>query len=175
MLTGIFHGYFSNFLLLQSNTHTERHTHTGKVWKRVPRSHQRCRLSGHRLCLLVSFTTHCVCCRFSCVRLFGTTWTTALQVLCPQDSPGKSTGVGCHTFLQGIFLTQGWNPSLLHLLYCRQILHLLSHRYHPMGWYSPNPSSSGNMLLYTFFPFPFCSFFCNGLPSLSWLAPFLQG
>ena len=33
MLTGIFHGYFSNFLLLQSNTHTERHTHTGKVWK----------------------------------------------------------------------------------------------------------------------------------------------
>lgn len=51
----IFHGYFSNFLLLQSNTHT------GKLQKRVTGSHQGCRLcelSSHRLCLLVSFTTH---------------------------------------------------------------------------------------------------------------------
>ena len=34
-------------------------------------------------------------------------------------SPGKNTGVGCHDFLQGIFPTQGSNPSLL---YCRRIL-----------------------------------------------------
>ena len=34
------------------------------------------------------------------------------------DSPGKNPGVGCHTLLQGIFLTQGSNPSLLHLLHC---------------------------------------------------------
>ena len=33
---------------------------------------------------------------------------------CPWDSPGKNTGVGCHFLLQGIFLTQGSNPSLLH-------------------------------------------------------------
>ena len=33
------------------------------------------------------------------------------------DSPGKKTGVGCHDLLQGIFLTQGSNPSLLHLLH----------------------------------------------------------
>ena len=26
------------------------------------------------------------------------------------------TGVGSHALLQGIFLTQGWNPHLLHLL-----------------------------------------------------------
>ena len=25
-----------------------------------------------------------------------------------------SMGVGCHFLLQGIFLTQGWNPRLLH-------------------------------------------------------------
>ena len=31
---------------------------------------------------------------------------------CPWDSPGKNTGVGCHALLQGIFLTQGWNPHL---------------------------------------------------------------
>ena len=28
------------------------------------------------------------------------------------DSPGKNAGVGCHSLLQGIFLTQGLNPSL---------------------------------------------------------------
>ena len=41
------------------------------------------------------------------------------RLLCPWDSPGKNTGVGCHFLLQGIFLTQGSNPGLLH---CRQIL-----------------------------------------------------
>ena len=35
------------------------------------------------------------------------------------DSPGNSTGVGCHALLQGIFLTQGVNLCLLH---CRRIL-----------------------------------------------------
>ena len=44
------------------------------------------------------------------------------------DSPGKNTGVGCHFFLQGIFLTQGLNPGLLH---CRQILYCLSHQGSP--------------------------------------------
>ena len=33
--------------------------------------------------------------------------------LCPWDSPGKNTGVGCHALLQGIFLTQESNPYLL--------------------------------------------------------------
>ena len=30
------------------------------------------------------------------------------------NSPGKNTGVGCHTLLQGIFLTQGSNQCFLH-------------------------------------------------------------
>ena len=34
-----------------------------------------------------------------------------------RDSPGKDTGVRCHTLLRGIFLTQGSNPRLLHLLH----------------------------------------------------------
>ena len=33
------------------------------------------------------------------------------------DSPGKNTGVSCHFLLQGIFLIQGLNPNLLHLLH----------------------------------------------------------
>ena len=36
------------------------------------------------------------------------------RLLCPWDFPGKSTGVGSHFLLQGIFPTQGWNPHLLH-------------------------------------------------------------
>ena len=35
------------------------------------------------------------------------------RLLCPGDSPGKSTGVGCHYLLQGIFLIQGMNPLLM--------------------------------------------------------------
>ena len=36
------------------------------------------------------------------------------RLLCPWNSPGKNTGVGCHSFLQGLFLTQGSNLYLLH-------------------------------------------------------------
>ena len=38
----------------------------------------------------------------------------ARQLLRPWDSPGKNTGVGCHFLLQGVFLTRGSNPCLLH-------------------------------------------------------------
>ena len=41
------------------------------------------------------------------------------------DSPGKTTGVGCHALLQGIFRTQGSNLGLLH---CRQILYHLCYQ-----------------------------------------------
>ena len=36
------------------------------------------------------------------------------RLLCLWASPGKNTGVGCHSLLQGIFLTQGSNPCLPH-------------------------------------------------------------
>ena len=51
----------------------------------------------------------------SCVWFFETPWTVAptRRFLCPCDSPGKNTGVGCHFLLQGIFLTQKLNPRLL--------------------------------------------------------------
>ena len=35
------------------------------------------------------------------------------RLLCPWDFSGKNTGVGCHFLLQGIFLTQELNLSLL--------------------------------------------------------------
>ena len=33
-------------------------------------------------------------------------------LLCPWSSPGKNTGVGCHTLFQGIFVTRGSNLGL---------------------------------------------------------------
>ena len=33
------------------------------------------------------------------------------------EFPGKNPGVGCHAFLQEIFLTQGSNPHLLRFLH----------------------------------------------------------
>ena len=45
---------------------------------------------------------------------FATWWTVASMLLCPWSSPGKNTGVGSHSLLQGIFPTQGLNLGLLH-------------------------------------------------------------
>ena len=36
------------------------------------------------------------------------------RLLCPWDSPGRNTGMGCQALLQGIFPTQGLNLRLLH-------------------------------------------------------------
>ena len=44
------------------------------------------------------------------------------RFLYPRNSPGKHIGVGCHTLLQGIFLTQGSNPHLLCLLHWQVVL-----------------------------------------------------
>ena len=62
----------------------------------------------------------------SCSRLFATPWTIAFyRLLRPWDFPSKSTRVGCHFLLQGIFPTQGSKPGLAH---CRQTLYPLSHQ-----------------------------------------------
>ena len=57
----------------------------------------------------------------SCVLLFAT----HARLLYLWNSPGKNTGVGSCSFLQGIFPTQGSNPGLP---YCRRILHQLSYQ-----------------------------------------------
>ena len=73
--------------------------------------------------------------------LYGLGWANALQscptlqsyglqlsrLLCPWDSRGKNTGVSCHALLWGIIPTQGLNPHLLHLLYCKRVLY---HQHH---------------------------------------------
>ena len=59
----------------------------------------------------------CYCCIVAKKCPFATPWTVSHQA---PLSMGFSTGVACHFLLQGIFLTQGLNPSLLH---SRQILY----------------------------------------------------
>ena len=58
------------------------------------------------------------------------------------NSPGQNTGVGSHSLLQGIFPTQGSNPSLPH---CRQVLYQLSYQESPrkLEWVA-YPFSSGS-------------------------------
>ena len=63
-------------------------------------------------------------CMLSCcshVWLFATPWTVA----CPWDSPGKSTRVDCHDFLQGTFPTLEFNPHFQRFLPFRKIHYLL--------------------------------------------------
>ena len=48
-----------------------------------------------------------------------------IRLSCLWDSPGKNTGVSCHSLLQGIFLTLGSNLGLLH---CRAISYHLIHQ-----------------------------------------------
>ena len=73
----------------------------------------------------------------------------------PWNSPGQNTGVGSLSLLQGIFPTQGSNPSLLH---CRRILYQLSHKGSPrildwiaypfLQWIFPTQESNRGLLNY---------------------------
>ena len=63
----------------------------------------------------------CVCvCVLSCFSHVDSLQGYGLQptrLLCPRDSPGKNTGVGCHALFQGMLLTQRSNWHLLYLLH----------------------------------------------------------
>ena len=60
------------------------------------------------------------------VQLFATPWAIACQAPLSTGFSRQDTGVGCHSFLQGIFpSSQRLNPSILH---CGQILYCLSYQ-----------------------------------------------
>ena len=61
------------------------------------------------------------------------------RLLCPWNSPGKNTRVGCHSHLQGIFTIQGLNLGLLH---CKWIVYCLSHHGSPNNLKAPPQTSS---------------------------------
>ena len=79
--------------------------------------------------------------------------------------PGKNTGVGYHALLQGIFLTQGSNP---HLLHCRRTLSCQSHQGSPLPpvlWASCCPTCLAT-LLYSLPLQALCSPYVHYLPHL---------
>ena len=49
----------------------------------------------------------------SCVQLLQLHGLEPARLLCPWDSPGQNSEVGCHFLFQGIFTTQGSNLGLL--------------------------------------------------------------
>ena len=108
----------------------------------------------------------CVCVTWSVV--FDSLQPHGLQstrLLCPWNSPGKNTGMGCHSLLQGIFPTQGTNP---HLLFCRQILYHLSRQGSRNTYiFTSNPTSlSGPYILHQILPC-FSSSFYSKIPQES--------
>ena len=88
-----------------------------------------------------------------CIRACSVTsnslWPQALycaRLLCPWYFPGKNTGVGCHTLLQGIFSSQGWSLPLLYLLHWQADSLPLSHLGRQdifEGFFKPAPSENG--------------------------------
>ena len=69
-----------------------------------------------RVCVCVCVLI-CVCVCVSHAVMFDSLQPHGLlpaRLLCPWNSPGKDTGVDYPSLLQGIFLTQGLNPGLLH-------------------------------------------------------------
>ena len=71
------------------------------------------------LCLsfLLSFFVSAYMCTQWCPTCNPMDCSPPVRLLCPWDFPGKNTGGGCHSLLQGIFPTQGSNLCLLHLLH----------------------------------------------------------
>ena len=71
---------------------------------------------GAEICICSSVRSFCVSCSvvFNSLQPHGLYLT---RLLCPWNSPGKNAGVGCHSLLQGIFLTQGLNLCLFCLLH----------------------------------------------------------
>ena len=74
--------------------------------------------SGEAYCSHLCLST-CVCAKSLqlCPTLCGPVDVQPTSFFGPWDSPGKNTGVGYHAILQGIFPTQGLNPSLSSLLH----------------------------------------------------------
>ena len=78
------------------------------------------------------------------------------SLLCRWDSPGKKTGVDCHAVLQGIFPTQGLNPSCLHHMHWQE------------GSLPGKPNNTSRFIIFTHF-YPHTSHICLPLKLMLFL------
>ena len=77
---------------------------------------------GRKMCSIRTSYMHAlICmhfiCMLSCVQFFEILWSVAHQTPMFMGFSDKNIGVGCRFLLWGIFLTQGSNSRLLHVLY----------------------------------------------------------
>ena len=104
-----------------------RHTSGPTLDICLPSPHIRNKLlpsgAGKRACYLFSLPPPAAVCEssvaHSCPTLCDPMDCKPARLLCPWDSPGRKTSVGCHFLFQGIFPAQ---ESNLHLLRWQQIL-----------------------------------------------------
>ena len=90
----------------------------------IPQSVSHCSLEGES----VSLSSWLILCNPIACSSTTTTPHTPPQAPLSVEFFCKNTGVGSHSLLQGIFLTQGLNPGLLH---CRRMPYHLSHHRSP--------------------------------------------
>ena len=89
---------------VKSQTRLSDWTELMLIGRLVPRRSEEATFSFR----IIFYVCGCVLNCFRHVWLFVTA-----RRLCPWDSPGKNTGVGCHSLLQGIVPTQGLKQQLL--------------------------------------------------------------
>jgi hypothetical protein len=112
----------------------------------------RCKDISHFICSFIFWWTFglCLCCCCFLVTELCLTLCDPMDCSQPDSSVHgvfqARKRVGCHFFLQGIFLTQGSNPCLPH---CRQTLYQLSHQESPTANCLSAYFFFTQMLLYT--------------------------
>ena len=111
----------ANLVMVQGNIERERERSQRGLWKTATGTSQDMETPDVRVML-------CVLSRSVMSHSLQPHGLLSIRLLCPWNSPGKNTGVGCCALLQGIVPTQGLNPGLLH---CRQTLSQLSHQGRP--------------------------------------------
>ena len=105
------HGGLSH--LLQISTGPHGNSQTANHWPTwSPTTHQHKTSPQGNMAVMSPMISHSVV--SNSLQLHGPQPT---RFFCLWNSPGKHTGGGCYFLLQGIFLTQRSNPSLLHLLH----------------------------------------------------------
>ena len=116
-------------------------------WRKYGAVGQRIQLCGMNKFQRLMCSMVCICAKSLSV-MSNSLWPCELQptcLLCPWDSPGKHSGVGCHNLLQGILPTQGLNPCLLCLLHWQ----VGSCHQHHMGSPCSMVAIDNNTVLYT--------------------------
>ena len=82
------------------------------------------------------------------------------RLLCTWNFPSKNIGASCHFLLQGLYLTQGLNPRLLHLLHWQADCLPLSHWESPGKVYSCSTQDLYKCQIIFLESFPSQIYFC---------------